>query len=108
MPPANLCNKHLLGEHNELHSMWNVITQGRKGYSIHPETLRWKGKLRAMYKMHDEIAEEMTRRGFNHRRRFGAIKVTAPSLFLYVIILRCDEMLGIHEMRTRKGRGQGR
>jgi hypothetical protein len=64
--PDKLCRNHLLGEHNELHAMWNILTQGKKGYSNHPETKRWKGKLRALYRVHEEIVQEMLARGYNH------------------------------------------
>src|SRR6185312_17174317 len=53
LPPRILCRQHLLGEHLELHAIWAVLTKGRKGYSRHPETLRWKGKLKALYKRHE-------------------------------------------------------
>jgi hypothetical protein len=42
IPPRALCRQHLLGEHRELHAVWAVLTQGKSGYSRHPETLRWK------------------------------------------------------------------
>jgi hypothetical protein len=61
-----LCDKHLLGEHLELHAIWAILTDHKKGYSKHPETLRWKGKLKALYKVHQNIASEMSKRGFNH------------------------------------------
>jgi hypothetical protein len=64
--PKHLCRNHLLGEHNELHAIWNIITQGRKGYSHHPETERWKGKLRALYDIHQKIVLEMESRGYRH------------------------------------------
>jgi len=66
LPPAILCRNHLLGEHRELHCIWNVITKGRKGYSRHPETLRWNGKLKALYLRHDKLVEEIVRRGYKH------------------------------------------
>ena len=47
--------------------MWIVITQNKKGYSKHPETLRWIGKLKAMYLRHEEQVEEMRQRGYNHQ-----------------------------------------
>lgn len=47
--------------------MWNVITQDKKGYSHHPETVRWKGKLMALFLVHEEIVAEMLTRGFNHK-----------------------------------------
>ena len=65
--PARLCRAHLLGEHRELHAVWSVLTQGRAGYSRHPETLRWKGKLRALYRRHEALVGELARRGYRHQ-----------------------------------------
>lgn len=65
--PDKLCRNHLLGEHRELHAMWTVITQNKKGYSKHPETIRWVGKLRSLYIRHEEQVKEMKRRGYNHK-----------------------------------------
>jgi hypothetical protein len=66
IPVERLCNKHLLGQHLELHAIWTVLIENRRGYSRHPETIRWKGKLKALYKVHEDIVGEMLRRGFNH------------------------------------------
>ena len=65
--PNKLCDRHLLGEHSELHAMWSIITEGKKGYAKHPETLRWVGKLKALYLIHEKIVQEMKKRGFNHK-----------------------------------------
>ena len=67
LPPRALCRQHLLGEHRELHALWVVLTQKRKGYSHHPETKRWRGRLRALYHRHTGLVEEMTHRGYRHR-----------------------------------------
>lgn len=66
IPVKNLCKNHLLGEHRELHAIWNILTKNKKGYSKHPEVLRWEGKLNALYLKHNEIVKEMKRRGYNH------------------------------------------
>jgi hypothetical protein len=66
IPPEKLCRQHLLGEHRELHAIWSILTKNKKGYSHHPETVRWNGKLRALYLLHEEIVKEMKLRGFNH------------------------------------------
>jgi hypothetical protein len=66
LDPARLCRQHLLGEHRELHAVWAVITEGKAGYARHPETLRWRGKLRALYARHERLAREMDRRGYAH------------------------------------------
>ena len=75
LPPRLLCRQHLLGEHRELHAIWAVLTQGKRGYSHHPETLRWKGKLKALYQRHENQVAELARRGYRHlsplRRRLA-------------------------------------
>lgn len=67
LPPAYLCRQHLLGEHRELHAIWSVLTQGKTGYINHPETRRWRGRLAALLRRHEELVAEMERRGYRHR-----------------------------------------
>ena len=43
---------------------------------MHPETIRWKGKLNAMYLRHEELVEEMTHRGYNHKSPLDKRKAT--------------------------------
>jgi hypothetical protein len=62
----SLCDRHLLGEHRELHAIWTVHTEGKRGYARHPETLRWRGRLAALYARHEAQVAEMARRGFRH------------------------------------------
>jgi len=50
-----------------LHAIWSVIVNGKKGYAHHPETLRWKGKLKALYGRHEALVVEMSTRGYQHR-----------------------------------------
>jgi len=66
--PNHLCRQHLLGEHRELHGLWNILTVhgGVGGYAHHPETLRWVGKLKALFLRHEALVEEMKTRGYNH------------------------------------------
>lgn len=64
--PRLLCRSHLLGEHRELHGLWNILTQGLSGYSRHPETLRWVGRLAALYRRHEALVAEMESRGYRH------------------------------------------
>ncbi len=68
VPPKSLCRKHLLGEHRELHGLWNILTKhgGVGGYSKHPETKRWIGKTMALYLRHEALVAEMERRGYRH------------------------------------------
>jgi hypothetical protein len=64
--PAILCRQHLLGEHRELHGLWNILVHDKSGYRRHPETRRWEGKLAALYERHEALVNEMTARGYSH------------------------------------------
>ena len=64
--PNRLCRNHLLGEHRELHAVWAILTEKKKGYSRHPETMRWKNKLKALYLRHQNLVREMKRRCYRH------------------------------------------
>ena len=68
--PALLCDKHLLGEHVEMHMFAGTIKKGisTKGYE---ETgLVDLSKIRSR---HDKIAKEMKRRGMNHKSPMDSI-----------------------------------
>ena len=80
IPPNKLCNAHLLGEHRELHAIWSIIVNNKKGYANHPETLRWNGKLKALYLTHEKIVKEMKKRGFNHKSPLNKISATGISV----------------------------
>jgi hypothetical protein len=67
LAPERLCRQHLLGEHRELHALWVILTKDKKGFARHPETVRWRGKLKALYQRHESLAMEMARRGYRHR-----------------------------------------
>ncbi|MBU1341091.1 MAG: hypothetical protein KKE44_08695 [Proteobacteria bacterium] len=62
-----LNDKSLVAEHRELHGILSILHNHKKGYSHHPETLRWKGHLKTLGIRHDLLVEEMDLRGFNHK-----------------------------------------
>ena len=80
IPPEKLCKNHLLGEHNEIHGLWSILINNKKGYSKHPETLRWKGKLKALYIRHEKIVYEMEKRNFNHKSPLEKTKATGGGI----------------------------
>lgn len=67
IPPENLCRNHLLAEHRETLCIFSVITNNKKGYSNHPEVLRWKNHLPALSNRHRQIQQEASRRGYNFK-----------------------------------------
>ncbi len=79
LSPARLCRPHLLGEHRELHAIWAIITQGKKGYARHPETVRWRGRLHALYRRHERLVDEMQRRGYRHKSPLDAKRTSGAS-----------------------------
>ena len=79
--PANkLCTKHLLGEHCELQTLWNILIQNKSGFSRHPETLRWKGKLAALYLRHEELVIELKKRNYQHKSDLNTVFATGLSI----------------------------
>ena len=77
--PKKLCRSHLLGEHRELHAIWSVLVNGKKGYARHPETLRWKRKLKALYGRHEALVFEMSNRGYEHRSPLAKREATGSA-----------------------------
>ncbi len=65
--PKKLCRNHLLGEHRELHALWSILINGKKGYRNHPETKRWVGKEKALFIRHRRLAAEIKSRGYRHQ-----------------------------------------
>ncbi|RJX34609.1 MAG: DUF1722 domain-containing protein [Desulfurivibrio sp.] len=71
--PGYLNRQSLLGEHRELHAIFVVLTQNRKGYAAHPETRRWRNHLAALGKRHELLVEEMRLRGYRHHSPLPAV-----------------------------------
>lgn len=80
LPPSLLCRQHLLGEHRELHGLWQILTLDKKGYALHPETLRWRGKLRALWLRHEAQVAEMARRGYRHASPLDPLLATGAAI----------------------------
>ncbi len=71
--PGYLARQQLLGEHRELHGLYNILTLGKKGYASHPETLRWVGCVDALCSRHQSLLCEMTLRGYNHHSQLPEV-----------------------------------
>ncbi|MBN1678369.1 MAG: pyrimidine dimer DNA glycosylase [Candidatus Thermoplasmatota archaeon] len=67
LPVECLCRNHLLAEHRELHAIWSIIIDEKRGYCNHPEVIRMRGRLAALWTRHEEQVGEMARRGYAHR-----------------------------------------
>ncbi len=67
LDPGFLSDKSLLGEHRELHGLFSIHLNGKKGYARHPETVRWTSSLSGLFMRHEILVNEMQVRGFNHK-----------------------------------------
>ena len=65
--PGYLNRQSLLGEHRELHGMVSIIKNNKKGYSKHPETLRWFDYGWALKQRHKLLVAEMRLRGYTDK-----------------------------------------
>ena len=61
--PRLLCRKHLLGEHGEIHKHRHNFV---KRHSIDKRIELGQIEPKSMKQRHDELADEMVRRGYNH------------------------------------------
>ncbi len=66
VPIQELNRQHLLGEHVELHIIYSVLVNNKKGYSRHPETLRFQGRVNELRFRHSQQVAEMLKRGYKH------------------------------------------
>jgi hypothetical protein len=51
----------------------------KSGYRQHPETVRWAGKLAALYLRHELLVGEMERRGYRHASPLDAAFATGSA-----------------------------
>ena len=56
----------LLGEHREIHGIAAILSHGMRGYSRHPETLRWTRCEHGLLQRHLLLVAEMRLRGYRH------------------------------------------
>jgi len=83
VPAGYLSRQSLLGEHRELHGLHSILVHGKRGYSRHPETLRWVGCAAALIRRHDLLAAEMRLRGYTDRTPLVSVGRTRwPSVFV--------------------------
>jgi hypothetical protein len=67
IPVNKLCDKHLIAQHHEIHCIYSIIMNDKKGFFNHPEVNRWKGRIGSLEVVHEDTVKEMLVRGFNHK-----------------------------------------
>ena len=90
--PKLLCDKHLLGEHFEMHLFAGNIRKGRsiKGYIINGLV-----EVHNINNRHKVLADELLRRGFKHKIPLKIIKSRGGSVdikrSINDLVKRCSE-----------------
>lgn len=95
--PKLLCKQHLLGEHNEIHKhkssfekRHSIVGRVKPVVQIEP---------RSMKKRHEELAEEMLSRGYNHKSPYEMPDISyLDDEFLNV---KVDKALSKKELKSR-------
>jgi len=73
-PPCKMCDKHLLGEHVEIHMFIGSL---KKKISINGYIENDLLEPKSIYLRHNEIVLEMKKRGFNHRSPLPKINLSS-------------------------------
>jgi hypothetical protein len=96
--PKLLCNKHLIGEHGELHKH---LPSFRKGHKVEGRfnpvvQIQFQGYL----ERHDAIAEEMLNRGMNHKSPLKDLP-DFKKLYTQYYDLKVDKRISLTDLITR-------
>ena len=103
--PGYLARQQLLGEHRELHGLANILIHGKKGYSQHPETLRWVGRLSALAMRHRQLSCEMALRGYNDKTPLPVEdEVHWPDVWIDSPLQQFKLLRGKYQADSRSGR----
>lgn len=96
LPSELLCRKHLLGGHNEIHKhRHNFVKQHSMKGRLYPIV---QIEPASMKEEHDRLAEEMTRRGYNHKSPYEQPDVSYLGEMAY---LKADIEYNIKDLATR-------
>jgi len=96
LPPELLCNKHLIGEHGEIHKLAGHIARGRK-----------LGKLkqfvepRSIWSRHFDLANEMVSRNIIHKSPIKQSPLILTKLSDIEIIATVNKMKAAKDLCLR-------
>ena len=82
--PGYLSRQSLLGQHVEIHAIFNIITGDKQGYAHHPETMRWRHNLDRLIQVHRLTVAEMILRGYGHASPLTEMDCAGEGVFSWV------------------------
>jgi len=69
--PEILCQKHLCGEHLEMHMFLGTLKKGKKIDGYLNNNLF---EPRSLFQRHEDLKDEMIKRGYNHKSRMKDVE----------------------------------
>ena len=95
VPTEQMCLKHLLGEHVETHMFAGTMNKGKSLTGYIDNGLVEVDKL---VDRHEELAEEITRRGYNHK---SPLLIDDMVLAVYKGMGKVDSQNSLDELAKR-------
>ena len=86
-------------------AIWTLQTEDKRGYARHPETVRWRGRLAALYARHEAQVAEMARSGFQHASPLDRAHATGETTQTEFVGLGAQPMLDASSSLRARARG---
>ena len=102
--PRGMCDKHLLGEHVEMHMFWGTIAKKKNVDGFIEKNLL---EIRSLLRRHDALVREMERRGMTHKTPIDSLpkghkkikRIRIPREETKEILLsRCNDCKNRHKL----------
>ncbi len=87
--PELMCRKHLLGEHVEMHMFLGTLSKGK---SIDGYVRSGLVEVHNIKARHDELAQEMVRRGYRHNSPMESSPILASKKGVVDVEKNCIEL----------------
>ncbi|MEZ0393798.1 MAG: pyrimidine dimer DNA glycosylase/endonuclease V [Desulfurococcaceae archaeon] len=98
VPPSIMCDRHLLGEHVELHMLVGAL---RRRARIDGYVRKGLLEVASIESRHEEIVQEMLRRGFKHSSPLKMEDVDLSYLPEEVLNARVDRERSLRDLLSR-------
>lgn len=106
VPVELLDRQHLLGEHVELHVIFNAIQKEengiKAGWQHHPQTIRFKGHIGMLIDRHNQQIEEMENRGYKHNSPLVVGKDISPESYTYSLEECMEDMEVLYSRQSEE------
>ena len=93
-----MCRQHLLGEHKELHQLRGQL---KKRYGVNKYIENNCLEITSIITRHDQLVQEMLRRGYNHKSPFGETQFELIEISSYLPEFQVNTVVDLHDAYSR-------